>query len=209
MTIRIDVHPVGETPNNMSCMLPTPVHACPVYAFCGQSPYVTTFHWLPQSQNRPLHPEELLTTKDRLAQPSSRVASFFLPCDSPGVGERDFGPMVTQLLKLTGPISPACDRYVQYLLAGANPSVLNRYRWGLQPWRCRLATYHSLTFPTSCLHFPLMARPVSSLTKFHQLNQSVECKEPMAATWSSNHPAIYHSLHLYLATANNLSLVIG
>jgi hypothetical protein len=56
--------------------------------------------------------------------------------------------------RLTGPISPACDRYVQYLLTGVNPSVLNRPRWGLKPWRCRLITYHSLTFPTSCLHFP-------------------------------------------------------
>jgi hypothetical protein len=43
--------------------------------------------------------------------------------------------------RLTGPISPACDRYIQYLLAGANRTFLNRYRRGLQPWRCRLATY--------------------------------------------------------------------
>jgi hypothetical protein len=42
------------------------------------------------------------------------------PCDSPGVGERGFGPMVTQLHQLTGHISPACDQYVQYLLAGIN-----------------------------------------------------------------------------------------
>jgi hypothetical protein len=51
-----------------------------------------------------------------------------------------------QAIWLTGPISPACDRYVQYLLAGANPSVLNRYRQGLQPWCCRLSTHHSPTF---------------------------------------------------------------
>jgi hypothetical protein len=56
--------------------------------------------------------------------------------------------------RLTGPISPICDRYVQYLLVGANPSVLNRHRWGLHPWRCWLAIYHSPTFPTSYLHFP-------------------------------------------------------
>jgi hypothetical protein len=43
--------------------------------------------------------------------------------------------------RLTGPISPACDRYVQYLRAGANRMVLNRHKRGLQPWRCRLATY--------------------------------------------------------------------
>jgi hypothetical protein len=43
--------------------------------------------------------------------------------------------------KLTSLISPACNRYVQYLLAGANRMILNRHRQGLQPWRCRLATY--------------------------------------------------------------------
>jgi hypothetical protein len=58
------------------------------------------------------------------------------------------------LHRFTGPITLVCDRYVQYLLAGANPSVLNRYQRGLQPWRCRLYTYHSSTFPTDGLHFP-------------------------------------------------------
>jgi hypothetical protein len=42
--------------------------------------------------------------------------------------------------RLTEPISPACDQYVQYFLTGANPSVLNRQRRGWQPWRCCLAT---------------------------------------------------------------------
>jgi hypothetical protein len=31
----------------------------------------------------------------------------------------------------------------------------------------------------------------------------------MAATWSSDHSAIYYSLHLHLAIANDLYLVIG
>jgi hypothetical protein len=50
--------------------------------------------------------------------------------------------------RLTWSILPACDQYIQYLLTGANPSVLNRHRRGLQPWMCRLTTLHSLTFPT-------------------------------------------------------------
>jgi hypothetical protein len=33
--------------------------------------------------------------------------------------------------RLIGPISPACDRYIQYLLMGGNPSVLNQHRRGL------------------------------------------------------------------------------
>jgi hypothetical protein len=53
-----------------------------------------------------------------------------------------------QATRLTGPVSPACDWYVQYLLTRANPSVLNQHRRGLQPWRSRLTTSHSPTFPT-------------------------------------------------------------
>jgi hypothetical protein len=33
-----------------------------------------------------------------------------------------------QTSRFTEPISPACDRYVQYLPTGINPSVLNRHR---------------------------------------------------------------------------------
>jgi hypothetical protein len=50
--------------------------------------------------------------------------------------------------RLIGHISPAYDRYVQYLLVGGNPSVLNRHRQWLKPWRCWLATSHSPTFLT-------------------------------------------------------------
>jgi hypothetical protein len=139
--IRIDVHPARKNPTNTPRTLPTPVHACLTYAFCGQSPYMTIFHWLSRSRNRPLHPEEVLATKNRLVQPSSWVTSFLLLCDSSGVGERGFGPMITQLHQLTGSISQACDQYVQYMLAGANRTVLNRHRRMLQPLRCRLATY--------------------------------------------------------------------
>jgi hypothetical protein len=113
----------------------------PDVCFLRAVPYVTTFHWLPWIQNKPLHPEKVLATKDGLTQPLSWVASFLLPCDSPGVGERSFGPMVTHLPQLTGLISSSCDRYIQDLLTEANPSFLNRHRRGLQSWRYRLATY--------------------------------------------------------------------
>jgi hypothetical protein len=32
--------------------------------------------------------------------------------------------------RFSGPISPAGNWYVQYMLAGANPSVLHQHRWG-------------------------------------------------------------------------------
>jgi hypothetical protein len=64
--------------------------------------------------------------------------------------------------RLTRPITPVCDRYVQYLLAGANRTILNWHRQGLQSWRCRLCMHHSPTFSTSCLPFPPKA-PARSL----------------------------------------------
>jgi hypothetical protein len=54
----------------------------------------------------------------------------------------------------TRPIKTSMRSVCSILARGANPLVLNRLRWGLQPWRCRLSTYHSLTFPTDGLHFP-------------------------------------------------------
>jgi hypothetical protein len=79
-----------------------------------------------------LHLKEVLATKDRLTRPSSQATLFFLPYDSPGVGERVFSQVVTQLHQFTRPISSAYDRYIQYLLTGINPSVLNQHRRGLQ-----------------------------------------------------------------------------
>jgi hypothetical protein len=55
--------------------------------------------------------------------------------------------LTNMIYRFTRPISPTYDQYVQYLLVGANPSVLNRHKRGLQPWRYRLATSHSPTFP--------------------------------------------------------------
>jgi molybdopterin-guanine dinucleotide biosynthesis protein A len=150
-----------------------------------------------------------LPTKDRLTQPSSWVTSFLLPCDNPRVGERGFGKMVTQLHQLTGPISPACDRYVQYLFTGANRMVLNRRRRGLNLGGASLPRTHFPTFPTSCLRFSLMALSDLQFNQFPAINQSFKFKGPMAATWSFDHSAIYHSLHLRLAIANDLSLAKG
>jgi hypothetical protein len=52
----------------------------------------------------PLHPEEVLATKDRLTRPSPWVTSFFLPHDNLRIGDRGFSQVVTQLHQLTGAI---------------------------------------------------------------------------------------------------------
>jgi hypothetical protein len=133
----------------------TPVHVCSVYASCGWSPYVATFHESSTELSRPTAHE-----KNGSRHNSQRtgwlihgsVLSFSPEPSNEAVGVK---PSIYQrpATRLTVPISPACDRYVQYLLVGANPSVLNRHRQGLQTWRCRLFTYHSPTFTISCLPF--------------------------------------------------------
>jgi hypothetical protein len=56
--------------------------------------------------------------------------------------------------RLTGPISPACDQYVQYLLTGANPSVVNRHRRELHPCMCRFSNTTPRPSQPTVLHFP-------------------------------------------------------
>jgi hypothetical protein len=154
--IQIDVHPAGENPTNTTRTLPTPVHVCPMYASCGWSPYVVTFRAVvnrfqlihcPWEEGLPTQ-----STAHRLTDPW--VPTQLLSHNSQWNSGKKSNFYWQPTTRLTWPISPTCDRYVQYLLMGANPSVLNRLRRGLQPWRWRLATYHSSTFPTSCLYFP-------------------------------------------------------
>jgi hypothetical protein len=158
----------------------------------------------------PLHPGEVLATEDRLARPSSWVTSFPLPHNSLGVGDRGFIQVVTQVHRLTGPISPVCDWYVQYLLTGTNPSVHNRHRRGLPQRNLRIARALSPPFPSECSTGPPnWPRSVSSLYDINQRFKGSSLKGSMAATWSSDHLAIYCNLHLCLTIANDLSIAIG
>jgi hypothetical protein len=68
------------------------------------------------------------STAHRLTDP--RVRTQFLSRDNQLSRGCKPGSCRWPATKLTGHISPRCDRYVQYLLVGANPSVLNRRRRG-------------------------------------------------------------------------------
>jgi hypothetical protein len=106
------------------------------------------------------------------------VSSFSLEVAIEAMGVKP--PSVDdRLLGLPDPL--ACDRYIQYLLTGVNPSVLNRHKRGLLPLRCRLSTYHSPTFPTDGLHF-LPKGPVRS-----HFNQSTITKRYKEGTNPKSH----------------------
>jgi hypothetical protein len=116
-------------------------------------------------------PERSLGDRRQTGPAIVLVTSFPLPHNSLGVGEIDFGQVVTQLHQLTGPITPACDRYIQYFITGTNPSVLNWHRWGLPQRNLGIATTLSPSFPSECsTDPPKWPCPVSILSNNYQLN---------------------------------------
>jgi hypothetical protein len=137
MVIQIDVHP---------CLVC--VWFLTIRISCDQR--IITFHVVLNRFEHIHYPreEELPTQSTIRWLTGSRVHTQLLSHNSKWSSGEKTSFCWQPTTRLTGPISPACDWYVQYLLAEDNPSVLNRHRHGLQPWRCRLFTSHFLTFPT-------------------------------------------------------------
>jgi hypothetical protein len=130
--IRIDVHPAGENPTNTTRTLPTPVYVRPTYASCGWSPYVAIFHESSAGLDGCTAPEKKcsqLHLSARLSGPWDTPQ--FLSQHSHWSSALKPSTCRWQTSRLTGPISPICDRYIQYLLNGTTPSVLNQRRQGL------------------------------------------------------------------------------
>jgi hypothetical protein len=146
--IRIDVHPVGENSTNTPRTLPTLVHVGP-----RTLPTSGPRTWQPSMSHRQSWIESLLLRKSAPdiihSMPANRSAGPY-PVSLPSQPMKQWRkPNIhqQQATRFIGHISPACDRYVQYLLMGANRTVLTQHRRGLQPWRCRLATYPCLDLP--------------------------------------------------------------
>jgi hypothetical protein len=124
--------PCRGNPTNMTRMLPTPVHVRSAYASYGWSSYVATFHTDQTELDRFTAPEKKcsrLHLPTRLSDP--RDPPQFLSQHSHWSSALKPNICRQQATRFTRPISPACDRYVQYLLTGTNPSVLNWHRRGL------------------------------------------------------------------------------
>jgi hypothetical protein len=99
---------------------------------------------------------------------------------------------------------------IQYLLTGTNPSVLNRHRWGLPHRNHKITALLSPPFPSEgSTGPPNWPRLISILSDINHRFQGSSLKGLVAATWSSNHSAIYRNLYLHLAITNDLSLAIG
>jgi hypothetical protein len=130
--IWIDVQPAGKNLTNTTRMLPKQMHVRLTYASCEWSLYMATFHESSTELSKATAPKKRGSRHNpqHASWPiHGSVLSFSLEPTNEEVGAK---PSIYRwhAIRLTGPISPACYRYVQYLLAGANPSILNQHRRG-------------------------------------------------------------------------------
>jgi hypothetical protein len=140
--IQINVQPVGKIRYTR--------HVC----FPWQSTYTTRtlstgspHTWQPFASHQQYWADST-TPEKKGSQHNSQHATQFLSQDNHWSSDEIQASIDNMLHRFIGPITPACDWYIQYLLTGANPSVLNRHRRGLQPWRCLHAASHFLTIQT-------------------------------------------------------------
>jgi hypothetical protein len=75
----------------------------------------------------------------------------------------------SKLLSLWDSINPVCTSTYSNLVHSDPPDVgLNQHKRGLPLWSSKLITYHSSSFPSSILHFPLIAPPDLQLCQHSQ-----------------------------------------
>jgi hypothetical protein len=124
--------PYRENPDQHATHFLRSVHVWSKTIHISRGPHISTFHEMPTdldifhcSREKGLPTQ---CTTRRLTNP--RVHTQFL--SRANQWSRGCKPSSCRWppTRLTGPISLTCDRYVQYLLAGANPSILNWHRRG-------------------------------------------------------------------------------
>jgi hypothetical protein len=120
MVIRINVHSAGENPTYTTRTLPMKLHIRPAYASCGQSLYMATFHESSVDlDGSHCSREKGLPTQSTARQLiDPRVRTQFLSQANQWSSRLKPSLYRWQDTRLSGLISPACDRYIQYLLTG-------------------------------------------------------------------------------------------
>jgi hypothetical protein len=178
----------------------------------SRGPHIATYHTVINrfEQVHCTREEGLLTQSTTRRSSDPRVRTQLLSHNIQRAVEKSQAPVDNQLLGLPGPYHRhAIGTFNTYSRGPTERSLIDT-GGGYNLGGANLPHTHSPTFPTSCPHFPLMAPPGFHFNQV--LAKRPKClvfKEPVAATWSFDHSAIYRSLHLRLAIANDLYLVVG
>jgi hypothetical protein len=140
---------------------PRSVHVWSMTIRISRGPYMATFHTI-INRFEQIHCtwEEGLPTQSIAHQPSDpQVRTQLLSHNSEWSSGEKSSFCWQPTTRLTGPISPACDRYIQYLLAVPTERSLIDTGGSYNLGGASLPHTHYPTFLTSCLHFPLVAPP--------------------------------------------------
>jgi hypothetical protein len=183
-------------PNQHTTRLSRSVRVWSTTIRISRDPHIATFHTV-INRFEQIHctREEGLPTQSIARQPSNHRHA-----KKPKSSVEKSTPMDNWLLGLPGPYHRHAIGTFNTCSWGPTERSLIDTGGGYNLGGAGLPHTHSPTFPTSCLHFN------------HIFSQSLKrwgFKEPMAATWSFDHSAIYRSLHLRLVIANDLSLAEG
>jgi hypothetical protein len=159
--IRIDVHHAGKNLINTTRALHMPVHVHPAYTSCEWSPYVATFHDSSTELDRVTAPEKNGSRHNpqHTGWPIRRsIPSFSLEPTNEAV-EKAKTSINSRLLGLPGPYHRHAIGTFNTWSWGSTHRSLTNTGGGCNLGGANLPHTHSLTFPTSCLHFFLWAPP--------------------------------------------------
>jgi hypothetical protein len=167
----------GKPNQHVTCFL----HSVRVWSTTiriSRGPHIAIFHTV-INRFEQIHctREEGLPTQSTARRPSDpRVHTQLLSHNSQRAVGKNRAPVDNRLLGLPGPYHRHAIGTFNTCLRGPTERSLidtgRSYNFG----GAALPHTHSLTFPTSCTHFPVVAPSGLHLTQFQQLNQSVEFK---------------------------------
>jgi hypothetical protein len=134
VAIQIDVHPTEEIWS--TCHMLSTVDLCMTldHTYLMRSSYSNLSRSRQQRWTDPLPWEEGIPTQSTTRWLTDPWVHIPLLSDNSQWSSGEKSSLHWwQTTRLTGPIIAACNQYIQYLLTGANPTVFNRHRRGLQP----------------------------------------------------------------------------
>jgi hypothetical protein len=203
--------PCMGKPDQHATRFPRSVHVWSMTIRISHGPHIVTFHTVVNRfEQTHCTREEGLPSQSTSRRPSDlRVCTQLLSHNSQRAVRKSQAPVDNRLLGLPDPYHRHAISMFNTCSRGLTERSLIDTGGGYNIGGVGLPHTHSPIFPTNCPHFSLMAPPGLHFNQV--LANRLKClvfKEPMATTWRFDHSTIYRSLHLHLAIANDLSLVV-
>jgi hypothetical protein len=180
------------------------VHVRHLYAFCGHSPYVTTFRESSIALDRVTALEKKATFDYIFSTSTDRSVGLHLislSLTAIEAVEKVKHQLTNKLHQFTSHISPARDQYVQYLLTGSIYRSLTDTGRGYK-LRCVDLPYHTLQFSQLTVLHLLPKCPTRSQINHPTLPTGLKIEQILNLVSEILHSISTVSYHLSIACAN-------